>query len=103
MPDCNCTDWHAIHDRMPPGPATLRVTATCECPRGGYTLRLERQEPQGINSKDLLLRLVEEPPEVGPDVMTECHVKYTEDTDFEYDTVSILPDGPMGIRVENVA
>ena len=102
MPDCKCEDWYASHDHQPPGPPTLRVTARCECPQGGYTLRLERHEPQGINPKDLLLRLVVEAPEVGPDVMTEERVEYVEETDMEYDTVSIVPDGPTGIKVEEV-
>jgi hypothetical protein len=40
---------------------------------------------------------------VGTDVMTECNVEYREDTDVQYDTVSILPDGPSSIPVQIVS
>ena len=58
MTDCKCEDWKAYHDHLPPGPATLRVTATCSCPPG-RTLELRRKEVQGINERDLLLELTE--------------------------------------------
>jgi hypothetical protein len=96
MTDCKCEDWKAYHDHMPPGPATLRVTATCSCPPG-RTLELRRKEVQGINERDLLLELTE----VEQD--GDGELEYREDTDMRYDTVSILPDGPYGIEVEIVS
>ena len=100
----NCSDWYAWHDHEPPGPATLRVTGKCEFRTTGYKVKLKRREPQGINPKDLLLDLiVEEPPPgsiVGQGFTTE-EARYEEETDFEYDTVTILPDGPT-VPVEEV-
>ena len=89
---------------MPGGPATLHVTATFSCPTPGYDLRLERQEPQGINPRDLLLRLTEtKPTGAQPEVITPVSVEYREETDATYDTVSIVPDGPASIPVREVS
>lgn len=100
-----CHDWSAWHDHQPPGPAVLRVTGQCEFPTAGYSVELRRQEPQGINPKDLLLnKVVHEPAgPAGPaaTVITRVEARYEEETDFEYDTVTILPDGPS-IPVEDV-
>jgi len=102
--ECECSDWYAVHDSMPPEPPGLRVTAKCTCARGGCELTLVRQEPQGINPRDLLLRLEEKCPEVGTTVMTEVEVRYCEEAEVgQFDTVSILPDGPMGLPIENVS
>ena len=96
--------WEAWHDRMPGGPATLHVTGTLSCPRPGYEVVLERHEPQGINPRDLLLRLTETKPEgVQPEVITPVPVEYREETDASYDTVSIVPDGPASIPVREVS
>jgi hypothetical protein len=91
----NCRDWEAWHDRMPGAQATLHVTGRCEFPTSGYSVRLERHEPQGINPRDLLLDLVITEP-TGPvtQVVTEEEVRYDEQTDLDYDSVTILPDGP---------
>ena len=106
MGECNCNDWEAFHDQMPPGPATLRVTATCTCPPG-RTLELRKKEPQGINPRDLLLELVEIEQGGGGyrggGGGESIELEYREDTDTEYDTVSILPDGPSGIEVQVVS
>ena len=101
MAECKCDDWSAIHDQMPPGPATLRVTAKCTCPPGA-TVELRKKEPQGINPRDLLLELVEIEQGGGYGGGETTELEYREDTDVEYDTVSILPDGPSGIEVEIV-
>lgn len=97
-----CRGWYASHDHMPPGPATLRVTGTCTFPSTGYTVELRPHEPQGINPGDLLLDKIVTPPDgiVGP-AFTDVEVRYEEETDVEYDTVTILPDGPS-IEVEEV-
>jgi hypothetical protein len=87
---------------MPPGPKTLRVTGTCTFPTTGYTVQLRRHAPQGINPKDLLLDKIVIPPS-GPvaQVITDVEVRYEEITDVEYDTVTILPDGPS-VPVQDV-
>ena len=89
-----CSDWAAWHDRMPGGRPTLHVTGECAFPTGGYTVELRRKEPQGINPADLLLdKIVREPAVPAPDVAATVKVRYTEETDTRYDTVTILPDG----------
>jgi len=94
-----CRAWSAIHDLEPPG-GTLIVTATCAVPRAGYTVELRRHEPQGINPEDLLLdKVVEGPPGQSAEMITDVAVRYQEETDFNYRTVTILPDGPT-IEVE---
>jgi hypothetical protein len=107
MADCDCDGaeaWDAWHDRMPGGAATLHVVGTCNCPLPGYTLELQRQEPQGINPRDLLLRLVETAPNDGhTTVITPVPVEFRRKTEASYDTVSIVPDGPVGIPVRNVS
>jgi hypothetical protein len=97
-----CRDWYASHDHMPPGPARLQVRGSCRFPTTGYTVELRRHEPQGINPKDLLLDKVVQPPSgvIGPG-SSDVEVRYEEQTDFEYDTVTILPSGPS-IAVQEV-
>jgi hypothetical protein len=107
MPNCDCNGpeaWKAWHDRMPGKTPTLYVRGTCECPTPGYELTLRRQEPQGVDPMDLLLELVEQAPSgVVPEVLTKTAADYSEPTDMEYQTVSIMPDGPMGIKVKPVS
>jgi hypothetical protein len=100
MSDCRCNEladeWSAVHDRMPGKNPTLRVNGACMCPTPGYKLELERHNPQGINAADLLLVLVEHKPSgVEPKVMTRTPVdEFKEETDFHFDTVSVVPGGP---------
>lgn len=78
------------------------VTGECEMPTPGYTLELKPAEPPGFNPKDLILILTAQPPtDVQPQVLTWTPVRWEEDTDVEYDTVSIR-DVVSGIRVEHV-
>lgn len=98
----SCRDWYASHDHMPPGPATLRVTGTCSFGTTGYKVELRPHEPQGVNPKDLLLdKIVTPPAGLAGQAFTEVAVVYEQVTDFEYDSVTILPDGPS-IPVEDV-
>lgn len=98
----SCENWYAYHDFMPGSPPTLHVGATCTAATNGYHFSLVRQEPQGINPKDLLLRLVVEEPDFANDVVTAYGVHYREDTEFRYDSVSVLPDGPSGLEIQIV-
>jgi hypothetical protein len=90
MPDCR--DWYAWHDHMPGSAPTLYVTGTCTFNTSGYSAELKKSEPQGTNEKDLLMELVVHEPSPGDPVMeviTDVPVRYSEDTDVEYDTVTI--------------
>jgi hypothetical protein len=98
-----CKGWSAVHDHMPPGTPTLRVTGECEMPTPGYTCELRLHEPQGINPKDLLLDLiVTEPTSSQPEVITPCEVRFEETTETEYETVSII-EVELGIPVQEVS
>ena len=90
-----CRGWAAWHDHQPPGPPVLHVVGECEFPGAGFSVEpLRRKEPQGLDPKDLLLeRVVHEPRGPATTVIATVEVRYREETDFEYDTVTILPDG----------
>ena len=94
-----CENWHAYHDFMPGSPPTVRVSTTCTAPTNGYHFALIRQEPQGINPQDLLLRLLVYESDVANEVVTLYDIHYSEDTEMRYDSVSIVPDGPSGLEV----
>ncbi len=90
-----CHAWSARVALGREGGRALVVEATCTFPRAGYTVELRRHEPQGINPEDLLLdKVVQEPAGPSAEVITDVHVHYQEETDFDYRTVTILPDGP---------
>jgi uncharacterized protein DUF6438 len=97
-----CHDWRAVHDHQPPGPSVLWVQGTCRFNTAGYVVELRRHEPQGINPQDLLLDRIVTPPD-GPvaQAVTEAEVRYSEETEFDYQTVTILPDG-LSIHVQDV-
>jgi hypothetical protein len=96
----SCRDWSAWHDHQPSRPATLRVTGHCEFPSAGWSVELRRREPQGINLRDLLLeKVVREPSGPVAQVITPLEARYEEETEVEYDTVTILPDG-VSVPVE---
>ena len=86
-----CHDWTAEHTGD-----VLTVHGTCTFNTAGYTVELQRTQPQGINPVDLLLDKIVHPP-TGPvaQVVTDVEVTYSEETTFEYETVTILPDGPQ--------
>ena len=87
--------WEAWHDFMPGSPPTLHVIGVRTCPTPGFTLTLEPAEPQGANPRDYILRIVErEPTEAVQEVVTTTEIRYREDTETRYDTVSIVPGGP---------
>ena len=97
-----CFDWNAFVNRQPPGPAKLIVSGTCEFPTAGFSVELRRTEPQGINPRNLLLDKVVTPPTgLVAQVVTQVPVRYEEETDAGFDSVTILPDGPT-IPVQEV-
>jgi hypothetical protein len=98
-----CRGWSAWHDHEPPGPPVLHVRGECEFPTAGFSVELRRREPQGINPRDLLLdRIVREPSGPVAQVVTVVEARYREETDFEYDTVTIFPDG-VSLQVQEVS
>ena len=98
----NCSDWTAIHDFMPPGPARLTVKGKCTFPTPGYTVTLKKKVPQGINPAILLLDKIVTPPSgPRPDVVTTIDVKYEEVTNYRYTDVE-LSDGTK-IKVQDVS
>lgn len=89
----DCHDWAAICDRMPPGPARLHVYGTCS--RSGARLALKRHEPQGINSTELILELVQEGDQGVSNETSDQLVEFRErfqGMECDYRTVLILPD-----------
>lgn len=103
----NCRDWYAWHDHEPPGPARLNVTGVCTFPTTGYTTELQPMEPQGINPKDLLMKLVIDEPEIGGAAITDVEVRFQKETDTEYESVTIvsvetISSGGPSIPVQDV-
>jgi hypothetical protein len=90
-----CRDWKAGLDRTPGDQPALHVSGRCEFPTSGYTVRLQRHAPQGINPFDLLLDLIITEP-TGPvsQVATEVNASYQEPTNVEFKSVTTLPNGP---------
>lgn len=98
----DCRDWSAWHEHRPSGPPVLHVRGECQFPSAGYSVELRRSASQGMNPKELLLdRVVSEPDGPAAAVITVKQASYCEETDFEYDMVTVLPDG-VSIRVQHV-
>lgn len=73
----------------------LMVRGWCTFPNSGWSMELRHAEPQGTTPGDLLLeRVVALQEGYHADVLKAIEVEYDEQTDVEYDTVTILPDGP---------
>lgn len=98
-----CDEWEALHDRMPGKPPTVHVTGACTFPTSGFKAELRYHEPQGINPADLLLDLLVTEP-TGPvnEVMTRVEVEFRRETDFKYETATII-DYATGIPVKEVS
>ena len=81
----------------------LCVSGDVTEPTTGWTVKLERANPQGINPKILLLKLVEvKPTGNAGDIVTTHHVKYDENpAQAEYTQVTI--EGVLTIDVHHVA
>ena len=87
-----CRDWKAFL-----GPGVVVVDGWCTFPTGGWQMELRKAEPQGVNPEDLILeRVVTHPPEgvYQPPVVRGMEIHWEEQTDVEYRTVTIVPDGP---------
>jgi hypothetical protein len=94
-------DWYAWLDRMPPGPPAFHVTGTVLAPHPGYTARLARAVPQGINPNELILQLhLDEQPGSWPEVVTSIHVRFDEfPAAMAYTGVLIRIPGTGGVHL----
>ena len=77
MDTYECRDWRATFSRSS---RALDVSGVCTFPQGGYTARLSANVNQGTNWRDALrLKIEAEPPDGGPDVLTDERVTYHDD------------------------
>jgi hypothetical protein len=98
-------DWsfeidEAVHDLMPGSGHPLRVSGTCTFPTRGYDAELRTHEPKRRDSELLLDLVVREPSGSVPEVITEIPLAFEEQTDEDYRTVSVLPDGPHSFPIQ---
>jgi hypothetical protein len=100
LPIWKCGAWVAMHNQQHSGSQVLYVVGRCVFPTAGYWVELRRHKPQGSNPKDLLLELVVHATD-APRELTVVEASYSEETDFQYDTVTILPDD-VSVRVQEV-
>jgi hypothetical protein len=100
LPMWKCGAWVAMHNHQHSGSQVLYVVGRCVVPTAGYWVELRRHKPQGSDPKDLLLELVVHATD-APRELTVVEASYSEETDFQYDTVTILPDD-VSVRVQEV-
>ena len=80
----------------------LSVTGDVTEPTTGWTVKLERAQPQGINPRILLLKLVEQAPTgIAGDAFTTHITVNTINTKLNYDQVTI--EGTFTINVTHAA
>jgi len=86
----------AVLNEFPPGPAELIAFATVTTPTTGWTVKLVRAVPQGINPKDLLLKIEATPPQGGAgNVVTPHELRYAEAAQRDqYSQVTITGGNP---------
>ena len=85
---------HAFHDREPPGPAVLWVQGICTFGTPGYTVGALPPRAAGHQPPRPAPRPEVTPPDgVVAQVVTTVEVRYEEETDAGFDTVTILPAG----------
>jgi hypothetical protein len=89
-PAGRCKDWKAV---QPPGAGKIVVTGWCTFPGSGWTMELVRRDSD--DPTELVLERVvafDEARQARTVKAVDAH--YVEDTETEYETVTILPDGP---------
>jgi hypothetical protein len=85
-----CKDWKAV---QAPGAGKIVVTGWCTFPGSGWTMELVRRDSD--DPTELVLERVvafDEARQARTVKAVDAH--YLEDTETEYETVTILPDGP---------
>ena len=95
--------WEADCNHFPGGDNRwLKIRGTVMVPGANDSAELVPRELQGANADDYILELIihNEP---GPEVMTPCRLEYKEQPPSgEYKTVTIIPDGPAGLKVRHL-
>lgn len=97
--------FKAVLNKMPIGKPRLYVTGQVEAPTPGWTVKLVRAQPQGINPLILILELqATQPTGQVNQVVTRMDVRYDEDPAKEdYTNVTIRYEGEeFTIEVEVV-
>lgn len=85
-----CRDWRALL-----GPGVVVVDCWVTFPTAGWKMELRKAEEQGVKPEDLILeRVVTFPEGYQPPVVRGIEIHWEEETDVEYKTVTIVPDGP---------
>jgi hypothetical protein len=83
-------EWKALL-----GPGVIVVDCFALFRTAGWTMDLAKAEDQGDDPQELILeRVVGVPEGYQPPVIRGIDVHFEEQTDVEYKTVTILPDGP---------
>ena len=91
--DESLPELRAILNLQPGSPPHLIVSGSLMMPTPGYTLKLTKSEPQGINQMILLLHLEVVPPKgIVTQVLTPTPVTYEENVNVRYKTVQIEPE-----------
>jgi hypothetical protein len=91
----NCGNWEAYHDQRPPPPYTLIVTGQCDVPQG-KTVELKRQVSPDSTAMILVLDVVVSGPAVPDGTPSSLQdVRYEEETDIEYEAVTIRLTVPV--------
>ena len=95
-------ELEAVHDWMPGSPPSLRVTGIYRFRTLGHAVDIRRHKPQGFNPFDLLLDVeIRHPKDGAGDQIQDVPFEFREDTDFKYQTATLVPHGPT-LRVEDV-
>src|ERR1700733_5717691 len=86
----------AIENSFPPGKPRLHVVVTVTTPTLGWTVKLARVTPQGINPRILLLNIIATPPKrPAGDVVTRHNLRYDESpAKQKYSEVTFLGGSP---------
>jgi hypothetical protein len=85
-----CKDWKAV---QPPGGGKILVSGWCTFPGSGWTMELVRKDSD--DPTELVLeRVVAFDEARQARTVKAIEAEYVEDTETEYETVTILPDGP---------
>ncbi len=84
-----CKDWKALL-----GPGVVVVDCWAVFPTAGWKMDLRKPEEQGDDPEELILeRVVTFPEGYQPPVIRGIDVHWEEQSDVEYKTVTIIPDG----------
>lgn len=96
--------WTAAHDHMPGKLETLRIDGSIQLSTPGYTnVGIRPRSPQGINPDDYLFEYTyDEPTTPQAEVITTYEIHYEEQTETCYKTVSVTPEGPLNVEVQEV-